>query len=76
MESKVPYLNISDKQYRLIGLTWGLIIAAIFHYYHTFTANQNSIVLTFFSTAFLIKAVIGMVVGYVLNCYVFRYINR
>jgi len=76
MDAKVPYLNISDKQYRLIGITWGLILAAFFHYYHNFSENQNSIVLTFFSSSFAIHAIIGMISGYILSCFVFRYINK
>ena len=76
MEARVPYLNISDKQYKLIGLTWGFIFAAIFHYYKVFDQEAYSIVLTFISTDFLLKAVFGMVIGYLVSYYGFRKINR
>ncbi len=76
MDSKVPYLNITDKQYKLIGLTWGFIFTAIFHYYKSFEQTQNSIVRTFVSGDFALKAVLGMLVGYLISYYVLRYINR
>jgi uncharacterized integral membrane protein len=76
METKVSYLNISKKQYMLIGLTWGFIFAAIFHFFAAFNQNQNSIVLTFFSSQFLIKAIIGMLIGYVVSCYGLRFLNK
>ena len=75
MDTKVPYLNISDKQYKLIGITWGFIFASMFHYYQTFEANQNSIVLTFFSVDFAIKALIYMVAGYIISYYGLRKLN-
>ncbi len=76
METKVPFLNISDKQYKLIGLTWGFIFAAIFHYYQFFDQEQQSIVLTYFSSSFAVKAVIGMITGYLVSFYILRWINR
>jgi uncharacterized membrane protein YidH (DUF202 family) len=76
MEAKVPFLNISDKQYKLIGITWGFIFVAIFHYYQYFEQQQNSIVLTYFNSGFIIKAVIGMIVGYLVSFYILRWINR
>jgi len=76
METRVPFLNISDKQYLLIGITWGFIFAAIFHYYAAFGAQKDSIVLTFFSTAFLIKAIIGMAIGFVVSYFGIRFLNR
>ena len=76
MKTSVPFLNISDKQYWLMGITWGFIFAAIFHYHAAFTENQNSIVLTFFSSAFLIKALIGMATGFVISYFGLRYLNK
>ncbi len=76
METRVPYLNISDKQYKLIGLTWGLIFAAIFHYYKVFDQESYSIVRTFISTDFLLKAVFSMAVGYFISYYGFKKINK
>jgi len=76
METRVPYLNISKNQYRLIGLTWGFIFAAIFHYYSAFNATDNTIVLTFFSSAFALKAVIGMAIGMVVSCFGLRFLNK
>jgi hypothetical protein len=76
MESKVPYLNITDKQYKLIGITWGFIFTAFFHYYHTFDKVQYSIVKTFLSGDFALKAVLGMLTGYIVSYYILRYINK
>jgi len=76
METKVNFLNISDKQYKLIGLTWGLIFTAFFHFYYTFDKADHSIVKTFISTDFLLKAVSGMVLGYLISFYIIRKINR
>jgi len=76
MEMRVPYLNITDKQYKLIGLTWGFIFTAFFHYYHTFDKVENSIVKTFISGDFAVKALLGMIVGYVISYYILRYINK
>ena len=76
METRVPFLNISDKQYMLIGLTWGFIFAAIFQYYKYFGATQDSIVFTFFSSTFLLNAIIGMGVGFVVSYFGLRYLNR
>ena len=76
MDTKVPYLNISDKQYKLIGITWGFIFASMFHYYQTFEANHNSIVLTFLSVDFAFKALIYMVAGYIISYYGLRKLNR
>ncbi len=75
MEARVPYMTISKKQYMLIGLTWGFIFAAIFHYFTDFDAVNNTIVLTFFSSAFAIKALIGMAIGYVVSCFGLRFLN-
>ncbi len=76
MEARVPYLNISDKQYKLIGITWGFIFTAFFHYYQVFDNVNQSIVHTFISTDFAIKAIIGMVLGYLISFCILRYINR
>jgi len=75
MEARVPYMTISKKQYMLIGLTWGFIFAAIFHYYSSFDAVNNTIVLTFFSSAFIIKALIGIAIGYIVSYFGFRFLN-
>jgi hypothetical protein len=76
MEERVPYMTVSKKQYLLIGLTWGFIFAAIFHYYANFDAANNTIVLTFFSSAFVLKALIGMAIGYVVSCFGLRFLNK
>ncbi len=76
MKTNVPYLNISDKQYQLIGITWGLIIAALFHFYKVFDQAEFSIVRTFFSTEFLLMAGAYMIIGYLVSYYGFRIINR
>ena len=76
METRVPFLNISDKQYMLIGLTWGFIFAAIFQFYKYFETVQNSIVFTFFNGTFLLNAVIGMVVGFIVSYFGLRYLNK
>jgi len=76
MEAKVPYLNISKKQYMLIGLTWGFIFTAIFHYYTSFDAVNNPIVPTFFSSVFAIKALVGMAIGYAISCFGLRLLNK
>ncbi len=76
MEAKVPYLHITDKQYKLIGLTWGFIFTAFFHYYHTFDKVGHSIVRTFISTDFAINALTGMITGYIISYYILRYINK
>jgi len=76
METRVPYLNITDKQYKLIGITWGFIFMAFYHYYTTFDKVNYSIVKTFISGDFAIKALLGMIAGYVISYYILRYINR
>ncbi len=76
MDAKIPYLNITDKQYKLIGITWGFIFTAFFHYYHTFDKVQYSIVKTFISGDFALKATLGMIAGYVISYYILRYINK
>ncbi len=76
MKTSVPYLNISDKQYKLIGITWGFILTAFFHYYHVFDKVQDSIVRTFLTGDFALKAVLGMILGYVISYYILRYNNR
>jgi len=76
MDTKVPFLNITDLQYKLIGITWGLIFTAIFHYYTAFEQMSYSIVKTFVSFDFAIKALVGMLVGYVFSYYVLRKINQ
>ncbi len=76
MEAKVPYLNITDKQYKLIGITWGFIFTAFYHYYMVFDKVAYSIVKTFISGDFVLKAVLGMLVGYIFSYYVLRYINK
>jgi len=76
METRVPYLNISDTQYKLIGITWGFIFTAFFHYYMVFDQMERSIVKTFISGDFALKAVLGMVAGYIISYYILRYINR
>ncbi len=76
MKTSVPYLNISDKQYKLIGITWGFIFTAFFHYYHVFDKVQDSIVRTFLTGDFALKAVLGMILGYVISYYILRYNNR
>ena len=74
MDSNVPYLNISDIQYKLIGITWGLIFTAFYHYYTTF-GETYSIVRTFCSGEFAVKALIGMAIGYFVSYYILRWIN-
>lgn len=76
MKATVPYLNISNKQYKLIGITWGFIFTAMFHFYKYFDQELYSIVKTFVTIDFLQKAVFGMVIGYFVSYYLFRYINR
>ncbi len=76
MEARVPYLNITDKQYKLIGITWGFIFTALFHYYSVFDHVNYSIVRTFISGDFALKAVLGMIAGYVISYYILRYINK
>jgi len=76
MEARVPFLNISDKQYKLIGITWGFIFTAFYHYYKFFDKVEYSIVKTFISGDFALKAVIGMAIGYIISYYILRYINR
>ncbi len=76
METKVNFLNISDKQYKLIGITWGFLLTAFFHFYYTFDKASYSIVRTFISTDFLLKAIAGMVIGYLFSFYILRKINR
>jgi hypothetical protein len=74
MDSNVPYLHITDKQYRLIGITWGFIFTAFYHYYTTF-GETYSIVRTFLSGDFAVKAMIGMLLGYLVSYYILRWIN-
>ena len=76
MEFRVPYLNITDKQYKLIGITWGFIFVAFLHFYQSFDKMQYSIVKTFISGDFALKALIGMVLGYIVSYYILRYINK
>jgi len=76
METRVSYLNISNKQYILIGITWGFIFASIFHYYSVFDAQANPIFLTFMNAAFVLKAIVGMIVGFVISYYGLRYLNK
>ncbi|GEM_PF-3076438 len=76
METKVPYLNITDKQYIMIGVVWGLIFAAMYHFYANFELSLYSIVLTFFSMSFLFHALIGVAIGFILSYFGLRYLNR
>ena len=76
MEARVSYLNITDKQYKLIGITWGFIFTAFYHYYSAFDQEKYSIVKTFISGDFALKAVLGMIAGYVISYYILRYINK
>ncbi len=75
MEAHVPYLDISDKQYRLIGITWGFIFTAFYHYYTTF-GETHSIVRTFISGDFAVKAMVGMALGYFISYYILHWINK
>jgi len=74
MESNVPYLNISDLQYKLIGITWGFFFTAFYHYYKVF-GETYSIVRTFCSGDFAVKALVGMALGYFVSYYIIRPIN-
>jgi len=76
MDAKVPYLNITDKQYKLIGITWGFILMSFFHYYSTFDKVENSIVKTFISGDFALKALLSMIAGYIISYYILRKINK
>lgn len=76
METRVPYLNISKKQYMLIGITWGFIFASIFHYYSVFDAQTNPIFKTFVNGAFALKAITGMLIGFLVSYYGLRFLNK